>query len=377
MRRSADDRHNGGVADTPGLLLVHGDEPRLVDAAVERWRGSAGTDDVEVIDAPARLEPLIASLVDMPLFATQLIYVLVRDLPQLKGARRGAAGVDLAGWLRTRIHPTPRNCFASRSATVAAGNPILAAIQAGGGQVVHYPKLRPSDRRQWLDAEARARGLRLPAGGSDLLLRCSGGDLGAMAGELDKVAAHGGPISMEQLEQLVAGSEQLELYKVLDLLAGQQPAAGAALLTDLIDEGRSTQYLLSILAGQLRDLLMVHALVMRGQRGSAAIAAAMRIPAWRAERVLRSAQAVPAPLAMRWMRELQRIDAGLKAGEVDDAVGAGKVIKADLRAGADAASGEPARPVRRPLRVSTHRGARRPWTSRLLRRGTRALARAA
>jgi DNA polymerase III delta subunit len=317
MRRSANDRHNGGVADTPGLLLVHGDEPRLVDAAVERWRASAGTDDVEVIDAPARLEPLIASLVDMPLFATQR-HVLVRDLPQLSGARRGAAGVDeLARALSMRA-PTTRVCFAIR-ATVAAGNPILAAIQAGGGQVVHHPKLRPSDRRQWLDAEARARGLRLPAGGSDLLLRCSGGDLGAMAGELDKVAAHGGPISMEQLEQLVAGTEQLELYKVLDLLAGQQPAAGAALLTDLIDEGRSTQYLLSILAGQLRDLLMVHALVMRGQRGSAAIAAAMRIPAWRAERVLRTAQAVPAPLAMRWIRELQRIDAGLKAGEVDDA----------------------------------------------------------
>ncbi|HSP66048.1 MAG TPA: hypothetical protein VLO10_07640, partial [Candidatus Deferrimicrobium sp.] len=201
----------------------------------------------------------------------------------------------------------------------AAGNPILAAIEANGGEVVHHPKLRPSDRRQWLDTEVRTRGLRLPAGGVDLLLRCSGGDLGAIAGELDKIAAHGTPSSIQQLEQLVAGTEQLELYKVLDLLAGSQPGAGAELLSDLIAEGRSTQYLLSILAGQLRDLLMVHALLLRGQRGSASLATAMRIPAWRAERVLRSAQAVPAPLAMRWMRELQRIDAGLKAGEVDDA----------------------------------------------------------
>ncbi|MDQ6856620.1 MAG: DNA polymerase III subunit delta [Candidatus Dormibacteraeota bacterium] len=305
------------MADTPGLLLVHGDEPRLVDATVERWRGSALALDVEVIDAPAKLEPLIASLVDVPLFSTER-RVLVRDLPQLSGARRGSAGVDeLVKALELRA-PTTRVCFAIR-ATVAAGNPILAAIQANGGQVVHHPKLRQADRRQWLDAEARARGLRLPATGADLLIRCSGGDLGAMSGELDKMAAHGGPISVEQLEQLVAGSEQLELYKVLDLLAGPQPAAGAALLSDLIAEGRSTQYLLSILAGQLRDLLMVHALLLRGQRGSGALASAMRIPTWRAERVLRTAQAVTAPLAMRWMRELQRIDAGLKAGEVDDA----------------------------------------------------------
>jgi DNA polymerase III delta subunit len=304
------------VADPPGLLLVHGDEPRLVDATVERWRASTTVDDVEVIDAPARLEPLLASLVEVPLFATER-HVLVRDLPQLSGARRGATGVDeLARALSMRA-PTTRVCFAVR-ATVAPGNPILAAIQANGGQVVHHPKLRPAERRQWLDTEVRARHLRLPAGGAELLLRCSGGDLGAMAGELDKIVAHGGAASVEQLEKLVAGTEQLELYKVLDLLAGPQPAAGAELLSDLIAEGRSTQYLLSILAGQLRDLLMVHALLLRGQRSSAALASTMRIPAWRTERVLRTAQAVPAPLAMRWMRELQRIDAGLKAGEVDD-----------------------------------------------------------
>jgi DNA polymerase III delta subunit len=304
------------VADTPGLLLVHGDDPHLVDATVARWRASIGGGDLEVIDDPASLEPLIASLVDMPLFAAER-HVLVRDLPQLTGARRGTAGVDeLIRALEMRT-PTTHVCFAVR-ATVAPANPILAAIAANGGQLVHHDRLRPSDRRRWLDSELNARGLRLTPGGADLLLRCTGGDLGAIGAELDKIAAHGGRPTIEELEQLVAGTEQLELYKVLDLLAGSQPAGGAALLIDLIAEGRSTQYLLSILAGQLRDLLMAHALLLRGQRNAAALASGMRIPAWRAERVLRTAQSIPATLAMAWMRQLQRIDAGLKAGELDD-----------------------------------------------------------
>jgi DNA polymerase III delta subunit len=302
------------VTELAGLLLVHGDEARLVDATVERWRSAI--DDVEVIDGPARLEPLIASLVDVPLFAT-LRHVLVRDLPQLSGARRGSAGVaELTAALAMRA-PTTRICFAART-TVAAGNPILAAIEANGGQVIHHPKLRPSDRRHWLEDELRTRALRLPQGGVELLLRCTAGDLGAMSGELDKIAAHGTPNGYADLERLVSGTEQLELYKVLDLLAGTQPAQGAALLANLVEEGRSTQYLLSILAGQVRDLLMVHALLLRGHRSAGALAAEMRVPAWRAERVLRTAQAIPAPLAMRWMRELQAIDAGVKAGEVDD-----------------------------------------------------------
>jgi DNA polymerase III delta subunit len=304
------------VPDAPDLLLVHGDEPRLIDDTVGSWRASIGSGDVEVIDAPARLEPLIASLVDMPLFAAER-QVLVRDLPQLSGVRRGNAGVEELIHALGMRSPTTRVCFAIR-ATVAPSNPVLAAILANGGQVVHHDKLRPSDRRRWVDAELTKRKLRLPAGGADLLLRCTGGDLGAIGGELDKIAAHGGELTLASLEQLVAGTEQLELYKVLDLLAGPQPARGAALLIDLIGEGRSTQYLLSILAGQLRDLLMVHALLLRGQRGPAAMASAMRVPAWRAERVLRTAQSIPATLAMTWMGQLQRVDAGLKAGDVDD-----------------------------------------------------------
>jgi DNA polymerase III delta subunit len=305
------------VAEADGVLLVHGDEPHLVDATVERWRASAGGGDVEVIDAPARLEPLIASLVDMPLLAAER-YVLVRDLPQLSGARRGSAGVDELTRALAMRAPTTHVCFAVR-ATVAPANPILAAITSGGGRVVHHKRLQPSDRRQWLDGELHRRGTRLPSGGADLLLRSNGGDLGAMVGELDKIAALGGVPSIEQLQQLVAGTEQLELYRVLDLLGGPRPAQGAALLAGLIDEGRSTQYLLSILAGQLRDALIAHALLLRGQRGTAALAAGLRMPAWRAERVLRTANAIPATLAMAWMRELQRIDARLKAGEVDDA----------------------------------------------------------
>ncbi len=85
--------HNVVVTtETPGLLLVHGDEPYLVDRTVAGWRSSA-SGDVEVLDAPAKLEPLIASLVDMPLFAAER-HVLVRDLPQLSGSRKGNGGVD-------------------------------------------------------------------------------------------------------------------------------------------------------------------------------------------------------------------------------------------------------------------------------------------
>ena len=298
------------------LLLVHGDEHHLVDATVDAWRAAAG-DDVEVVDASTRTDQLIASLVDVPLFAAER-HVLVRDLPQLTGARRGATGGDAVAHAVTVRSATTRVCFAVHG-TVAAGNVILAAVGTAGGRVVHHARLRSFERKQWLEREVRRRELRLPAGAIDLLLRATGGELGALVSELDKVAAFGAPPTAAQLEQLVAGTDHLDLYRVVDLLGSARPAEGAALLAGLVAEGRSTQHLLSILAGQLRDLLLVDALALRGQRGPAAIATGLRVPSWRAERLARTAAAIPAPLAAAWIGDLQRIDAGLKAGEVDDA----------------------------------------------------------
>jgi DNA polymerase III delta subunit len=303
--------------ETPALLLVHGDEPRLVDLEVERWRASRPAAELEVIDAPASLEPLVASLVDMPLFASERS-LLVRNLTQLTGGRKGADSEMLVRALAMRA-PSTSVCFAVRL-TVPATNAVLAAIRDNGGTVIHHPVLRAGDRKQWLDAELRRRALRLPSGGADLLLRCTGGDLGALGTELDKIAAHGAALTLDSLQALAAGTEQLQLYSVLDLLAGPQPARGAALLAELVDEGRSPQYLLSILAGQLRDLLMAHALVLRGQRGANALASSAGMPPWKAERVIRQAQVIPAVLAMAWLHDLHRIDAGLKAGEVEDTV---------------------------------------------------------
>jgi DNA polymerase III delta subunit len=143
------------VADIAGLLLVHGDEPHLVDATVEQWRAAIDGGDLEVIDAPTKLEQLIASLVDMPLFAARRD-VLVRDLPQLSAAKRGTAGVDELVRALGMRSPTTHLCFAVRG-TVTPGNPILAAIVASGGQLVHHDRLRSSDRRRWLEAEVNAR----------------------------------------------------------------------------------------------------------------------------------------------------------------------------------------------------------------------------
>lgn len=285
---------------------------------MQRWRATveARGAELEILEAPARPDPIVRSLLDLPLFDAAR-YVLVRDAPQLSGARRGTEGAaELASAIRL-ASPTTHACFLVRG-TVPPASVVLTAIREAGGQVVHHPALRAGERRAWLERELQHRGLRLPRDAVDLLMRCTGGVLGVLTTELDKIAAHGGRLPMEELRKLVGDAEQLELYRVLDLLAGPTPARGAALLTALVDDGCSTQYLLTVLGGQLRDLLVVHALLIRGQPSAGVVAATLKQPTWRAERLLRQAQSVPAARAAEWLHRLQRIDVGVKAGDLDD-----------------------------------------------------------
>lgn len=302
----------------PGLLLVCGAEPLLVDRDVARWRAMVTRvgGEVEVLPNSARLDALTASLTEIPLFGDQR-HLLLRDPPQLSGARRSGAAEELAAAL-TRRAPTTLVCMAVR-APVTAPNPVLDEVARQGGRVIEHAPLRGAEKRSWLEEECRRRSIRLPPGGAELLLRATGGDLGALSSELDKLIAHGPPLDLATMERLVAGAEQLELYRVLDLLAGPRPAEGAALLIALVAEGHSTQHLISILAGQLRDLLLVHALLLRGISAGPALATAMGLPAWRVNRLLRQARSVPAPLASGWLSRLQRIDVAVKTGDIDDA----------------------------------------------------------
>ena len=308
-----------------GLLLVHGDEPYLVDRDVERWRRDVGV-EVEVLDAPVSVQPIVAGLVEMALFADTRA-LLVRDLALLRPPKRGAAEATDSEARRSETDlllrgiamraPSVRVCFAVRG-TVPANSRVLNAVREAGGVVVRHDALKRAGVRQWLETELRRRRLRLPAGGADLLLQSSDGKLDVIAHELDKVAAHG-EMSREQLQALIAGSETLQLYEVIERLAGATPARGAMLLARLIDEGTAPQYLLAILSGQLRDLLFAHGLALRGVAGSGALATALGKAPWIAERLQRQVQSIPAALAMDWLRELQRIDAGMKNGELDDA----------------------------------------------------------
>jgi len=303
------------------LLLVHGEERFLVDEVVRTWREGALSRqmDVEVFDAPAKLDALRRSVAEIPLLDPERS-ILVRDPPQLIGtARRGADSAETLASIIAERAPTTALCIAVH-AKISGQSPVLAAMRRLGGTVEYKMAPKGRDLRTWLASAITRRGLRFPPEAPAHLLRVVGADLGLLSSELDKLSALAGEraLSIAEVRRAVAGDEPLELWSVLEQLLGPSPAQGAAVLSSLLDEGRSSQHLLAILAGQLRDLLMTQA-ILRARGSGSGLAAELRVPDWRADRLVRQARTVHPAMVAAWLQSLFEADRRVKAGEIGDA----------------------------------------------------------
>jgi DNA polymerase III subunit delta len=329
----------------PPLLLVHGEDRHRVDDEVRRWRELADTAElgIEVIDPPAPLDRVRSALAEIPLLDDRR-FVLLRDPPQLGGGRRAGGGDrELAVALELRA-PSTSVCLVCHQ-QLSSSHSVVEAVHRLGGEVRLRAPLRGRELRVWAEEAAAARGLRLRPGGLEHLLRVAGSDLGVVSAELDKLSSYqrgdgavspaapsgsdprsprpsGGAVELEVVRRLVAGAEGVEVWAVLERLLGPDPARGAALTLELVEEGRPAVYLIATLAGQLGELRRAQSLLAGGV-SPGALAGKLGIPQWRADRLVRQARAIPASIVEEWMRRLHRLDVAIKSGESDDRQGVG------------------------------------------------------
>jgi DNA polymerase III subunit delta len=317
------------------LTLIHGEERFLVDRSVREWRERARPAQlgVEVFDSPGRLDELRLAVAETPLFDPERA-LLVRDPPQLTGSsKRGGADPPerLASILAERA-PTTVLCLVAH-AKVPDRNEVLVAVKQLGGSVIFHPAIKGRELRAWVEREIASRKLRLGPGSVDHVIRVAGPDLGSIASELDKLVAFadGRALSITDLRAAVAGDESAGLYETLNDLVGTTPGKGAESIDRLLSEGRAGQYLLAILAGQIRDLVLAQA-HLRTHGSTSGLAAALGVPEWRADRLSRQARAVPAALPAGWLDALHDVDRKVKTGEIGESDGLRLVV---LRAAAE------------------------------------------
>lgn len=123
--------------------------------------------------------------------------------------------------------------------------------------------LQPAMLRKWIAEEFKKNNANADFAAQDLLLNFVGKDLWQMAHEIKKLSNYkkGETIKKQDVELLVRPNIENDIFKTIDALASKNKNLALALLHKHLDGGDNPLYLLSMVAYQFRNLLIIKDLI--------------------------------------------------------------------------------------------------------------------
>jgi len=265
--------------------LVSGDEPLLVDEALDAIRAAARADgftsrDVFVATTGFDWSQLAASGANLSLFAEKRIVEL--RLPTGKPGRAGGQAIvdflDQLGPELMLVVITPR---LDRK---TASTKWVKAVEA---RAVHVPVWPVDIRRlpRWIEQRMRRAGLEPSRNVTSMLAERVEGNLLAASQEVEKLRLllGEGPVSVEDVGKAVADSSRYDVFKLADAALAGDGKRAIRILNGLEDEGVEPVIVIWSLTRELRVLARIAAEV--GRRGDLG-AAMSKARVWRNRQAL-------------------------------------------------------------------------------------------
>jgi len=126
--------------------------------------------------------------------------------------------------------------------------------------------LSPASLKKWIMVACENNGAKINLDAVDLLINFVGTDLWQMNNEVIKLSSYKARkvITKEDVELLVRPNIENDIFKTIDSLASKNKKLALALLHKHLENGDNTLYLLSMIAYQFRNLLIIKELSAQG-----------------------------------------------------------------------------------------------------------------
>jgi DNA polymerase-3 subunit delta len=267
----------------------------------------------------------------------EAIFALCTTLPMMAD-RRVVVIRDVEGWKRK---PKARAAFLTYLGR-PAGETVVVLVQSSAEQEPDKELVRgayavacealPADRaRRWLLRRADGLGVELESEAADHLIAVTDGDLGALAAELQKLAALAeGPLSAERVGELVGVRRGETVFDWRDAVLDGEPGKAVAMLAPLLDQpGVTAVRLVTLLGTTLIGVGLARSHYDRGVRAGTLQQRMFErirtfrlfgLPVWKAEsgRWARWAGAWPAGRVRAGLGAARDADLALKSTTVSD-----------------------------------------------------------
>ena len=147
---------------------------------------------------------------------------------------------------------------------LTAGNPVLAAVKGLGDLAVvrEFPPLRREALAAWITDRASRKGAAIDGRAVAMLAEMVGPNLWAMDSEIEKLSLYcdGRPIGPPDVQALVPGAKEGNVFQLVDAIMARRPDAAMAAMQTLLNTGAAGPYLLSMVARQARMIAIAQEL---------------------------------------------------------------------------------------------------------------------
>ncbi|MDD5127149.1 MAG: DNA polymerase III subunit delta [Dehalococcoidales bacterium] len=145
-------------------------------------------------------------------------------------------------------------------------NPLLQELSKSKVIIKTFPPVRGAVLRQWIEKRVVEQGGKIAPQAVGLLAKFIGGDLRAIANEIDKLALFtaGRRIEEADVRSLVSDIQEASVFAMADAILESRASFAQELLQKLLEQGAAPSYLLVMLTRQTRVLVRVKELAKQG-----------------------------------------------------------------------------------------------------------------
>ena len=140
---------------------------------------------------------------------------------------------------------------------LSRNNRLLTRV-ASLADVRTFPAPNPADLRGWISGRAAEKGAEIDRDAVSTLAETVGGNLQTLDAELEKLATYraGQAIRREDVEELVSYTKEANIFATVDAMIEGRTGPAIRQAHQLLDAGRPAVYLLTMIARQVRLLLL-------------------------------------------------------------------------------------------------------------------------
>ena len=253
------------------IYSLSGDDDFTIRETLAGMKESVGTPDVRDVNIvtlgpDVSLDEFTANASTVPFLADKRLVLVEGLLDRFErgGGRRSGSGANgkkgIAEWERLPVvlaNVPESTDVVFVDGRLSASNPLLKLIQERVTARTFNPP-GPRELRMWIADRARSEGAQIEERAVQMLAETIGSDLPVIASELRKLAlvASGRAIAAEDVDRMVSYAQESNIFASVDAIVEGRVSEALGLVHGLLEGGSPTGYLITMIARQVRLLIL-------------------------------------------------------------------------------------------------------------------------